>query len=1030
MRTGGAGAHAAGRRDRRRSALAVACLVGALLFVPAARAQTMYTVTTGGDDPSGPAPCTGGGGGFTCTTLFDAVSASNSAGGSNTIGFAASVSAVTISDLMADAGSALVLGARVLTVTSSGPASAAGVISGAGSSLVMAGAGTLTLGGANTFTGATTVSAGTLSIAADNNLGAAANPLTLDAGTALTLTGSFTFDHPVTISGDPIFDVASGQNVVVSSVIADGAAAGSVVKTGAGTLTLTAADTYTGATTIGGGTLVLGPGGSIANSLGVSLTAAGAIFDIAAAGNQTIQGLAGIAGTTVNLGANTLTDFSAASTSFAGAIIGTGGLVKSGTGTLTLTGANTYSGGTTVAQGMLIGNATSLQGTIIDNATVEFDQTTLGTYAGTLGGNGTLLVEGAGGLALTGNSSAFAGDTVVAGGALIVGSAANPGASLGGSVTVENSGLLAGRGTIGGALSNSSGVVIPVTTAGNTLTVDGGYTQGSAGTLGIGVVPATNDRLTVIGRASLAGTLDAVFAPGGYVPFSRFTVLTAAGGVGGSFAQLTGSLPILPVTIAYLPNAVQLQLGGFTGATDDEQAVAGVLNAVFPTATYPDATSDFATVLAQAVNLPPAQMQQSLSSFGGEIYGNLAQVSLQDRRLFLGAMDERIRLLGNGSPAAAVLGDAGGGIQGAWGSGVNAWQLAALGNAVDDPIGDLISDMSDDVVNDPVGLAARAAAPQVINDPVGLAVGNPAAGGGTVGDPVGFAASRAALVPKSTGFWARGFGQFGSIGNSAGALGSNYTTGGGAIGADLISSRDSLFGIAVSGGQSSVSLNTNPENGTISFVQVGVYGAKRLGGGIAFDGAAIYAHDYYNVTRGIVLPGAGRVATSSHGGNDGVLDIGVSRPYFAGGWQFTPRLGLSYFHIGQSAFSESGANSLDLAVQPDDLNALFTRVGAAICAPMVLNDVHILPEFRAAWLHNLLADQSQYTAGFIGSGAASFIENGPTVGRDAADLGAGLSFLIPQRAIPVRMTGFLQYDSSLAAHATANAVAAGLRVRW
>ena len=132
MRTGGTGAQAAGRWRGCRSVLAAACLIGAPLFAPPAWSQNMYTVTTGGDDPSGPAPCTGGSGSFTCTTLFDAVSASNSAGGSNTIGFLSSVSTVTIQNLMADAGSALTLGPRQLTVTSGGAASYAGVISGGG----------------------------------------------------------------------------------------------------------------------------------------------------------------------------------------------------------------------------------------------------------------------------------------------------------------------------------------------------------------------------------------------------------------------------------------------------------------------------------------------------------------------------------------------------------------------------------------------------------------------------------------------------------------------------------------------------------------------------------------------------------------------------------------------------------------------------------------------------------------------------------------------------------------------------------
>ena len=71
-------------------------------------------------------------------------------------------------------------------------------------------------------------------------------------------------------------------------------------------------------------------------------------------------------------------------TTFAGAITGTGGLGKSGVGNLTLTGANDYSGGTDVIGGTLTGTTTSLQGVILNDADVVFDQTTNGTYAGAM----------------------------------------------------------------------------------------------------------------------------------------------------------------------------------------------------------------------------------------------------------------------------------------------------------------------------------------------------------------------------------------------------------------------------------------------------------------------------------------------------------------------------------------------------------------------------------------------------------------------------------------------------------------------
>ncbi|MFP3561451.1 autotransporter-associated beta strand repeat-containing protein, partial [Paraburkholderia sp. SIMBA_049] len=78
---------------------------------------------------------------------------------------------------------------------------------------------------------------------------------------------------------------------------------------GTGTQTLTGANTYTGGTTINGGsTLALGSGGSLASTGTVNLAGSGATFDVSgAAGAETIGALSGVAGTTVNLGANALT---------------------------------------------------------------------------------------------------------------------------------------------------------------------------------------------------------------------------------------------------------------------------------------------------------------------------------------------------------------------------------------------------------------------------------------------------------------------------------------------------------------------------------------------------------------------------------------------------------------------------------------------------------------------------------------------------------------------------------------------------
>jgi fibronectin-binding autotransporter adhesin len=172
-----------------------------------------------------------------------------------------------------------------------------GIVSGNGS-LRQAGTGTVTLAGANTYTGGTTISAGTLRLG--------------NGGTTGSIVGDVKND------GSLVFD--RSDNVTFDGVISG---SGSLEQSSRGTLTLTGTNTYTGGTTINNGTLQLGHGG-----------ATGSI-----AGDVTDNGA---------LRFNRSDDMV-----FNNIVSGSGSLVQAGTGRLTLTGANTYADGTTVEHGIL-----------------------------------------------------------------------------------------------------------------------------------------------------------------------------------------------------------------------------------------------------------------------------------------------------------------------------------------------------------------------------------------------------------------------------------------------------------------------------------------------------------------------------------------------------------------------------------------------------------------------------------------------------------------------------------------------------
>lgn len=258
-----------------------------------------------------------------------------------------------------------------------------GVISGSGS-MTKAGAGTLILSGTNTYSGGTTISAGTLSIGSDTNIGSGTN--TIGNKGTLLLSGNGTYTNDWTLSGAGSA-IATDNNNTLSGVLSGN---GGLTKTGAGTLTLTGNNTYAGGTAINDGTLK----GNIASGTDLSI-AASAIYD----GDNKARSVGGLNGGGKILNTSGLT---VQSGDFAGIIDNSNtSLTKTGAGTLTLSGTNTYTGMTTVRSGALaLGSDLTSNQLTLYGGTV-FDR---GSHNHSLD-NGILSVNGA-----NGQSAMYKGD--------------------------------------------------------------------------------------------------------------------------------------------------------------------------------------------------------------------------------------------------------------------------------------------------------------------------------------------------------------------------------------------------------------------------------------------------------------------------------------------------------------------------------------------------------------------------------------------------------------------------------------------
>ncbi|WP_139974596.1 autotransporter-associated beta strand repeat-containing protein [Ochrobactrum sp. CGA5] len=383
-----------------------------------------------------------------------------------------------------------------------------GVISGAGQ-FAQTGTGKTTLTATNTYSGGTLISAGTLSVGAEGNLGNVVGQVTINGGT-LEYSQGFTTSRAIALgAGNGTIQTDDTTNAMVIDSAISGA--GGLTKSGAGTLVLTKNNTYSGGTTITGGTLQLGNG-----------EATGKI------------------GGDVNTGADadhkgTLVFDMSGDPVFAKTISGAGNVVQSGSDKLTLSGTNTYTGGTTIDSGTLavsadanmgddsgsltIGNGT-LQNTakftmnravVLDNDHAAFQNDADLTLAGSMSGSTAWSKTGSGKLIIAGDASAATGTASINNGYLQVNG------ELGGNVNLASgTAAIGGAGTIDGNVSVGSGTLYGQ--GGQTLTIGGDLTLASNSTTSVQWGSATKTpAFQVNGNLTLAGTLNITDA-GGFGP--------------------------------------------------------------------------------------------------------------------------------------------------------------------------------------------------------------------------------------------------------------------------------------------------------------------------------------------------------------------------------------------------------------------------------------------------------------------------------------------------------------------------------
>ena len=397
--------------------------------------------------------------------------------------------------------------------------------------------------------------------------------------------GNVTIDPGATMQwgdGGPGFLVGAGNAITDNGALVmnfgGGGIAGAVPISGSGTVELVSGSlsdsgvsTYTGTTTIdAAGFLALTGAGSISNS-----------SDIIDNGTFDISGTAGTSITTldgsgiVSLGAQTLT-LTAASGTFSGDLAdgglsgGVGGALTIAAGTETLTGANTYTGVTTIDLGatLALGDGVSngtVAGDIVDNGLVQFDYNGAATIPGAFTGGGS--AEAVAGTVVITGDSAIGGNVTIDPGATMQWGAGAPAFLVGGGNAVIDNGALVlnfGGGGVGGT--------IPISGTGTFELVSGSLNNAGVSTYTGTTTIDPAGFLLLNGAGSIANSSDVIdngtFDISGTTAGASITSLDGSGGVslGGQLLTLTNASGTFGGVLAD---------GGISGGTGGQLTIAG-----------------------------------------------------------------------------------------------------------------------------------------------------------------------------------------------------------------------------------------------------------------------------------------------------------------------------------------------------------------------------------------------------------------------------------------------------------------------
>ena len=829
-----------------------------------------------------------------------------------------------------------------LVFNRSDDSSYAGVISGTGT-VTKDGAGTLTLSGTNTYSGGTTINAGTIRISANNNLGT--GTLTLDGGTLQT-TSTFSSSRLTTLNaGGGTYNIDSGITLTQSGNISG---SGSLTKTGEGTLVLSGSNnTFTGGTVVADGRLIALDGGAIAK-----------------AGNITNNAIVEF-----QIGLN-------ASEYHYDQISGTGSLIKSGAGNVVLNGNNTYTGGTTISEGILSigGTAGSITGDILNNGELRLLRTNDYTFAGDISGTGSVSNYLSGTTTLTGNNT-YSGITYIRDGILQIGDGGTSGTLGTGNVT-NNSALVFNRSDDSGYAGVISGTgAVTKESAGN-FNLTGTNTYTGATTVNAGILSVngsiSNSTTTVNSGGTLGGTgtVGDVFINGGtFAPGNSIGTINVSGNVdfsgGGNYdvevdaagnsdkIVATGSATLnsgivnvkaAPGTYAYATDYTILTASGGLGGTTFDSVNAD-LAFLTPTLSY-DANNVFLKLTRNDVSFNDVASTRNQQAVAQAVDSNINDLS---------SLVSQITPLS--SLAARQAFDSLSGVQHS--------NNQLVSRSVSSQFNKLLLNHGSQSASG--SMAFNAQSPKA----------------------TGYNSGSASQLVEARGWWTQGFGSFNKIDDTNNARGADYQTTGLALGFD-VDWNDFVIGVA--GSYARTDVDPYSGNSTIDSYQAAIYGSWQQDKLYVNASVGLGLHEV-DASRTVIMGSSVSTAKADYDSFDINSTIETGKDFALGAdTTLTPFAGVSYLYNTRESFTEKGAGSANLKVDKENDESLQTSIGLRVSHNIQMKNNRVLtPVASIAYVHEHMDSVTEVDARFNGVPSSSFVVEGPDLDRDRLQLGLGIS---------------------------------------